>query len=62
MNSDKLKKKIQEDKINLYKLSRESGIPYATLHDIVSGKTKNPTVDTILKLAKTLEESVESII
>lgn len=43
--------------MSVYKCSKISGIPYSTLLDIVNGKTKmaNCSLDTIYKLAITLE-------
>ena len=48
----------------MYKLSKASGIPQATLSDICSGKRdiEKCSVGTIYKLAKALSVSVDSII
>lgn len=48
----------------MYKLSKESGIPQATLSDICSGKTnlEKCSVGTIYKLAKALSVSIDSIV
>ncbi|MHB9946938.1 transcriptional regulator [Clostridium botulinum] len=62
MNITRLKKKIQEKSLTLYELSIKSEVPYSTLHDIITGKAKNPRIDTITKIANALEEKVESLI
>lgn len=62
MNVEKLKQKIEESGLTLYKLSIKSQVAYSTLHDIISGKAKNPRIDTITKIAGALEEKVESLI
>lgn len=62
LNVAKLKQKIQQKGLTLYKLSIKSEVAYSTLHDILSGKAKNPRIDTITKIANALEEKVESLI
>lgn len=63
MDRERLKQKMQEKHLTLYKLSIESGVSYSTLHDIIiTGKAKNPRIDTIRKIANTLEEKVENLI
>lgn len=57
---DLLKKK----NISIYRLSKESGIPYATLNDIVNGKARleKCAAETIYKLAKVLDTSMEELL
>ena len=43
MNLDKLKQKMCESNKSILSLSRDSGVAYATLYDILNGKAKNPT-------------------
>lgn len=63
MDKEKIKQKMDEKNITLYKLSVESGLGYSTLHDIVvTGKIKNPRIDTLGKIAQALNESIESFI
>lgn len=47
-----------------YRLSKNSGIPYATVNDIVNGKAQleKCSVETVYKLAKELGVSMESLI
>ncbi len=55
---------IKKNNTTMYKLSKESGIPQATLSDICSGKTnlEKCSVGTIYKLAKALSVSIDSIV
>lgn len=62
MNVEKLKKILEEKHISLYKLANKSDIGYATLHDIMSGKIKNPRIDTVSKIASTLGKTVNDLI
>ena len=50
--------------MTMYKLSKKSGIPYTTVRDISSGKTgiEKCSGETLYKLAKTLEMSIETLI
>ena len=55
---------IKQKKISKYRLSKVSGIPYTTLTDILSGKTdiKKCSAETIYRLSKALEVSMEDIL
>lgn len=44
------------------KLSMLSGVPQPIISDIENGKTKSPTVDTAIKLAKALGCTVEDLV
>jgi len=59
MNSNYLKnilKKIMQNKnISIYKLSKLTGLDDKGLGCIINGKTKNPRIDTIIKIAKALD-------
>ena len=48
-----LKDILSEKKISLYQFSKETGIPYSTLSDIVNGKTEINTC-TVLTMKKLL--------
>ena len=58
-----LKDILSEKKISLYQFSKETGIPYSTLSDIVNGKTEinTCTVLTMKKIADGLEMSVDDL-
>lgn len=56
-------KLIQEKGLSRYRLSKVSGVPWATLSDICSGKTKfeRCSAATLSKLSKALEISMEEL-
>lgn len=55
---------MQEKGITKYRLSKESGVPWATLSDIYNGKTKLEKCEagTVRKLARALDMTVEGIL
>ncbi|MCB9789981.1 helix-turn-helix transcriptional regulator [Candidatus Nomurabacteria bacterium] len=44
------------------KLSREADIPFTTFTKIENGTTKNPSVETIAKIAKALNVTLDELI
>lgn len=46
---------ILERKINLHRLSLDSGISYSTLNSFMNGKCKNPNLVTILHICEGLQ-------
>lgn len=54
---------LKEKNLTRYQLSKLSGVPWATLSDICSGKTalKRCSAGTLLKLSAVLEMSVEEL-
>lgn len=56
-------KKYREDKgISKYRLAKLSGISEGAISLIESGKRKEPTVDTLLKIARALDISAWELI
>ena len=55
---------LKKQRITKYKLSKESGVPQATINDICSGKTdvEKCAAGTLYRLAKVLGISVEEIL
>lgn len=55
---------LREKNMSKYRLSKESGIPQTTIMDICSGKARieKCSADTIYKIAKVLDVSMESLI
>ena len=58
-----LKDILEERGISVYKLSKETGISYSTINDIVIEKTdiKNTSANMLYRLAKYLEVSMEAL-
>ena len=55
MNSKYLKKIMQNKNISIYKLSKLADLDDGMLNRIINGKTKNPRIDTLIKIAKALD-------
>ncbi len=58
-NIKKLRKKLE---ISQEELAKKAGITYSTLIKIESGANKNPTIQTVSKLANAFNVSVDKII
>lgn len=58
-----LRERLIKDGRSLYRLSKESGVPYSTLRDLREGKTdpRKMSAITACKLAKTFGVSVEDL-
>ncbi len=54
---------LQSKKISKYRLAKDSGVPYSTVADIVSGKTslEKSSAEVVYKLAKALDMSMEEL-
>ena len=59
-----INERLEEMELSKYRLSKESGVPQATINDICSGKAdlNKCAVGTLYRLAKVLSVSVESIL
>lgn len=59
-----LQKLMEKKQITKYRLSKSSGIPYMTLNDILSGKTRleKCSAETVYKLSKELGISMEELL
>ncbi|MBR2067164.1 MAG: helix-turn-helix transcriptional regulator [Solobacterium sp.] len=55
---------IKEKNMSIYRLAKESGIPYATVNDICNGKTRleKCSAETIYHLSKTLNITMEDLL
>lgn len=53
---DDLRKKKQEKGYSLQKLSEITGVPFATIQKILSGTTKNPRYETLLRISAALSD------
>lgn len=59
-----LQELMEKKQITKYRLSKSSGIPYMTLNDILSGKTRleKCSAETVYKLSKELGISMEELL
>ena len=57
-------KLLEDARMSRYKLSKESGVPQATISDLCSGKTSitKCSAGTLYKIAKVLQVTVDSIL
>ena len=55
---------LKEKNISMYRLSKDSGIPYTTINDICSGKTQleKCSAETVYKIASTLRIPMEALL
>lgn len=61
MLSVNLKKLRNQKKLSQDKLARLANIPYNTLVKVESGKSNNPTFETLSKLADALDVSIDEL-
>lgn len=59
---DQLKEIMNLKHISIYRLSKEMGISDSLLGKILSGKVKNPRIDTVKRIAKTLDVSIDDVV
>ena len=63
MNSlkTKLMKYMDENKISSSSLSRKAGISSGIIHNIIKSDNSNPTIDSVLKIAKIMNCSLDEL-
>ncbi len=59
-----IKAMLEEKNMSVYKLSKESTVPYATCNDIVNGKARleKCSAETVYKIAQALNVTMESLL
>ena len=59
-----LDQQLQQKNMTIYRLSKESGIPYATLNDICNGKTRleKCSAETVYRIAHALDTRMEDLL
>lgn len=62
MNTEKLKEIMNLKHISIYRLSKETGISDSLLGKILSVKVKNPRIDTVKRIAKALDVSIDDVV
>ncbi len=62
MLSKSLKKIRKENKLGIRELERLSNVIHTIIINIESGKSKNPTIIPIIKLAKALDVSLDELV
>src|ERR1043165_1153835 len=61
MLSDRLRQARQDAQLSIYALAQKSGIRVSSISEIESGKTPNPGILTIVKLADVLNVSLDTL-
>lgn len=59
-----LDQQLRQKNMTIYRLSKESGVPYATLNDICNGKTRleKCSAETVYRIAHALDITMESLL
>ena len=59
-----LKEQIANHNTTMYRLAKDSGVPYSTINDICTGKSRieNASAGTVYKLAKALGITADELI
>ena len=57
-----IKNKVQQNKTSVSELERRAGLKPSTLQNIVLGRSKNPSLDTIMSLARELGCTIDELI
>lgn len=60
--ADNIRKARKKAGLSQDKLARKAGVAYNTVVKIESGENKNPTIETLRSIAKTLDISVDQLI
>lgn len=57
--SERIEASMRHNKISRYKLSKETGIPYTTLTQIINGRTKDPQVGALETIANYFDKPLD---
>ncbi len=59
-----VQQKLKEKNMSVYRLAKESGVPYATVNDICNNKAQleKCTAETIYRIAQVLNVSMEELL
>ena len=62
MLSANIKKLRKQHHLSQEELAKKAGITYSTLIKIESGKNKNPTLETLTKIANTFKIKIDELV
>lgn len=62
INIEYIEKLLQKQNKTIYRLSKITSIDETGLRNIISGKIKNPHINTVYKIAKALKVSVDDLL
>lgn len=56
----RINKLCEENEMSIYRLSKASGVNQSTLNEIMQGRSKNPRIETIGRIAKGFNMDLDS--
>lgn len=59
---ERIEEIMKKKQISKYKLAKASGVPYTTLVQIISGRTKSPQIDSLRAIANYLDVDIDNLI
>lgn len=62
MLAEKIKKLRKQHRLSQEELAKNAGVTYSTLIKVESGANKNPTINTLRKIADVFEISIDFLI
>ena len=60
--SENVKREIIIRRMTIRELAKETGISSTNISDIVNGKITNPRIETVIKLAKTFNMTIDKLV
>lgn len=60
--AEKIKTHMDHKTLNISQLEKRAGLKTSAVYNILSGKTKNPTAETLIAIAHVLECSVDELL
>lgn len=62
LDINKIKNLMNTKKITMYRLAKICNVPKSRILRILNGTTKNPQIDIVKAIAKTLEVTIDEIV
>lgn len=59
---ENLKKILKEKKMSLRELNRQSGVALGSLSELINGRHKNMRVESVVRIAKVLEVTLDELV
>ncbi|MEG2848515.1 MAG: helix-turn-helix transcriptional regulator [Bacilli bacterium] len=60
--NDNLRRLIKENKLNITKISKDTGVDRATIHRLIAEENENPKINTVKALANYFELTIDELI
>ncbi|MEK8215555.1 helix-turn-helix domain-containing protein [Paenibacillus sp. FSL L8-0463] len=59
--AERIEAVMKERKVSRYKLAKDTGIPYTTVTQILNGRTKNPQITALQKIADYFDMQLDQL-